>query len=464
MVDERSGSGLEKVNTIEADSGQEPFAGAFVQAMDAMKAAGGKIYYFVMDFDSRNPHWDKVLYFFKRSFEKNDSQLLILDVPDGFMNRPDFQGVNAIADRYCTECQGIIKVVNTEGAGSLLLHHTDVYIAKEQAITDPFAVMAAASDIKVQTVNEWLLGFVDEGIEDTRPLLSICIPTFNRARFLKLTLDSIIGQSEFAQGLVEIVISDNCSTDDTEKIGRLYDDTYSMIRYFRNDENVAGKNFNLVLCRATGILRKLNNDTCLNDPDSLSYMCRMAKKYMYMRPAMYFGNNPFDAGDNDHLLLMRPFLLRESFHITWIASFAAWAEDCEGIEDEFQQGEFLWQVRKIIELINKRKAVAACDKAVMNGVVTKKNYSASWLWQVFHDDYFSIIDKYITEDDKAYIEKDLLYHHFESIRKMSETYPDDMKIDEDYDKTIALHYQDKPYWNDYCESYKSWHDKTFAER
>ena len=54
-------------------------------------------------------------------------------------------------------------------------------------------------------------------------ILSICIPTYNRAALLKKTLDSIVNQKRFIDtDDVEIIISDNCSQDNTEKLSMLY--------------------------------------------------------------------------------------------------------------------------------------------------------------------------------------------------------------------------------------------------
>ena len=52
-----------------------------------------------------------------------------------------------------------------------------------------------------------------------QPLLSICIPTYNRADKLKQTLESIVSQPEFIDfDEFEIVISDNGSKDGTKEI------------------------------------------------------------------------------------------------------------------------------------------------------------------------------------------------------------------------------------------------------
>jgi len=50
------------------------------------------------------------------------------------------------------------------------------------------------------------------------PLLSICIPTYNRAAALGRTLENLEEEIRGLGGKVEICISDNCSPDDTEKI------------------------------------------------------------------------------------------------------------------------------------------------------------------------------------------------------------------------------------------------------
>lgn len=55
------------------------------------------------------------------------------------------------------------------------------------------------------------------------PVLSICIPTFNRSTYLSNTLAQLTKEKIFTDSDdVEIVISDNCSSDDTEDICRKY--------------------------------------------------------------------------------------------------------------------------------------------------------------------------------------------------------------------------------------------------
>jgi glycosyltransferase involved in cell wall biosynthesis len=70
-----------------------------------------------------------------------------------------------------------------------------------------------------------------------RPLLSICIPTFNRARLLRSALWSLVPQVNQVGDQVEVIVSDNCSVDDTPQVVR-WAQQYMPIRYHRNRENV----------------------------------------------------------------------------------------------------------------------------------------------------------------------------------------------------------------------------------
>ena len=62
----------------------------------------------------------------------------------------------------------------------------------------------------------------------TKPLLSICIATYNRAEFIGETLESIIPQ---ITDEVEIVIVDGASTDNTQKVVHDYIQRAARIRY-----------------------------------------------------------------------------------------------------------------------------------------------------------------------------------------------------------------------------------------
>jgi len=87
-------------------------------------------------------------------------------------------------------------------------------------------------------------------LENESPLVSIGMPVYNEAAFIKESLASLLAQDY--QNL-EIIISDNGSTDETFSICREYARLDSRVSYYRFDNNVgASKNFISVLERASG--------------------------------------------------------------------------------------------------------------------------------------------------------------------------------------------------------------------
>lgn len=79
-------------------------------------------------------------------------------------------------------------------------------------------------------------------IEQRDPLLSICIPTFNRGPFITELLDTIVRElaslpAELAQLGIEVAISDNASTDDTTARVAAFADRLTL-SYVRQAENI----------------------------------------------------------------------------------------------------------------------------------------------------------------------------------------------------------------------------------
>lgn len=82
--------------------------------------------------------------------------------------------------------------------------------------------------------------------------LSICIPTYNRARFLPDLFDSILAQTGYMIE-IEVVVSDNASTDETAAVVDTYRDRLPNLIYARADENIgADRNFLRVIEHASG--------------------------------------------------------------------------------------------------------------------------------------------------------------------------------------------------------------------
>lgn len=107
------------------------------------------------------------------------------------------------------------------------------------------------------------------------PLVTIAIPTYNRADgYLREALESALSQT---YENIEIVISDNCSTDDTELLIRGISD--SRLRYIRHSENIGAiNNFNFCLQEANGVYFLMLHDDDLIDKDFIE-TCLLSADY-----------------------------------------------------------------------------------------------------------------------------------------------------------------------------------------
>ena len=109
----------------------------------------------------------------------------------------------------------------------------------------------------------------DSHMGAAQPVISVCLPVYNGGSFLEETIESILGQT-FTD--LELIISDNASTDDTEKICCRFAERDSRIRYFHNPENLgAARNFNITFELARGRYVKWQGHDDPIPPDFLEH-------------------------------------------------------------------------------------------------------------------------------------------------------------------------------------------------
>jgi glycosyltransferase involved in cell wall biosynthesis len=100
------------------------------------------------------------------------------------------------------------------------------------------------------------------------PVVSLCIPTFNRQRYLASLLECLTVQLAQFPFPFEVVISDNASPDATADVVRSFSDRLP-IRYLCQSENIGGfANYQCVIAQARGrYVVNLSDDDCiLGDP------------------------------------------------------------------------------------------------------------------------------------------------------------------------------------------------------
>lgn len=129
--------------------------------------------------------------------------------------------------------------------------------------------------IKIKNDNE-LQSILDKRSEIT-PILTIGIPTFNRAKRLNKCLENIYEQIG-NDPLIEVVISDNCSNDNTYNVVKRYENKYNNLVYSRNNTNIGQKNFQKVLEIANGKYVELHGDDDYFEHDVIYNIVNMIYK------------------------------------------------------------------------------------------------------------------------------------------------------------------------------------------
>lgn len=255
-------------------------------------------------------------------------------------------------------------------------------------------------------------------IENNKPVLSICIPTYNRCGYLYLTLQSIVEQDLFKNTYdIEIVICDNCSDDFTQTIAKIFIDQFpDKIKYHRNETNIGDKNFERVLTYATGEVLKLHNDNFTIINGELKIIVDKIKEMREEKSMIFFanGNSPLekDMMCND----LNEFISATSYLTTWIAAFSIWKEDFDNFEEFSKNVETqLMQTDVLFRFSARGKKIFVFNELVFEGqgVLKKGGYNVS---KIFGKNYLSLLKAYLKsgELDKRIYEnekKRLLLKH-----------------------------------------------------
>lgn len=132
------------------------------------------------------------------------------------------------------------------------------------------------------------------------PLVSICIPSYNHARFLPATLDAIFAQTfrDF-----EVVAVDDGSTDNSLEILKSYQSKHpDTMRVYTHE---GGKNLGPSATENRGVQEARGIYWCGNDSDDISYPDRLERQVAFMqrRPqiAWIYGVCDFIDGDGKKL-------------------------------------------------------------------------------------------------------------------------------------------------------------------
>ena len=100
------------------------------------------------------------------------------------------------------------------------------------------------------------------------PLVSVIIPTYNRGRLILDSINSVLNQT---YKNIELIVVDDCSTDNTEEILKSIND--SRIKYVKLE-----KNSGACIARNKGIELSTGEFIAFNDSDDLWITTKLEKQ------------------------------------------------------------------------------------------------------------------------------------------------------------------------------------------
>jgi abequosyltransferase len=107
----------------------------------------------------------------------------------------------------------------------------------------------------------------------TRPLLSLAIPTYNRADFLRILLESLVVAIPAGATGIEVLVSDNASSDNSEAVVAEFQSRLPQLSYWRNAENLGAERNLLGLAeRSSGKYLWLVGDDDVVCPDGITLL------------------------------------------------------------------------------------------------------------------------------------------------------------------------------------------------
>jgi abequosyltransferase len=240
-------------------------------------------------------------------------------------------------------------------------------------------------------------------------LLSICIPTYNRSKILDNTLTKLFSNPDFDFGKIEVIVSDNCSTDDTALIVA----KFPFAKYFCNTENVRDANFSIALNYATGTYIRLFNDTISFKHGRLHTLLKRIESALDSNQNVFFYDNTYFNKNSQRLLNGTNEYAKEvSFYATWIANFGSWRKDFRSLKDkdkyvklQLVQVDWSYQIAQ-----NGKKTIIYFDELFEIEEISKKGgYN---IFRVFVTNYLQIIKGHQLSFAAYELEKYRLCHHF----------------------------------------------------
>jgi len=250
------------------------------------------------------------------------------------------------------------------------------------------------------------------GIEDKKPILSICIPTWNRAKFLE---QSLIRFTEQIDGVdsseLELYVSDNCSDDSTPEVVNKYIAKGLPITYNRNESNLgAAGNFVKCMQWASGKYILLLGDDDILKQGALKYILDIlrGKDYglIHLKQCIKNEGEPVVYTD------LEEYFKKISYWFTFMSGCIFRKDIVEYIDAEKYIGTHLLQMPYYLTSATKGKENLLVNRQILEAGLDSSSNGGYNFYEVFVKNYLNIWHEFvdngsITEPCYEYLKKDI---------------------------------------------------------
>lgn len=258
-----------------------------------------------------------------------------------------------------------------------------------------------------------------------QPILSICIPTYNRPDALKQCLYSIFCNSFYDEDLVEVVVSDNDTPNDlVDNVIKKYKGKKNFI-YNKNKTNIGGEaNFIKVLKLAHGKLLKLNNDYSIFTEAGLNYLLNACIDFMDTKPMLFFNN----LGGNCSYIKFNSLddiIYHENWTMTWIGCYGFWKEDFDNLPNKDRAQKLMFQqIDWFLRIFENKDYGVICEACFTTRFKFNEKQGGYDFINVHTTNFFYMFREVVRDrrlSKKTYnrLKKDVLYNMLEWIGKLN---------------------------------------------
>ena len=242
------------------------------------------------------------------------------------------------------------------------------------------------------------------------PLLSICIPTYNRLEILIRTIDSIYADvTEDMFNMFEVVVSDNSKEHECQALVNKYSHYQNFHYYTTVCEGFLNSYY--ALSYGKGKYLKLHNNTALLKKGALCHMINLIKQNAQERPGIFFTDGYRLKGKVVHCSNYEDFMYVASYFSSWSTGFGIWKDDFDQAKG-VDLNNFFPQTSLFVTQNEKQSFIVDdYNLFVTQNVPQKGGYN---IFKAFSVDYLNMIksqrDKnYITDKCYNYIKQSLLF-------------------------------------------------------